>query len=183
MVFYKNDYNKNGEYETLIFLESNAEKEKAIANKTIVDNQASVPIVVYQKLLEELKETQGKLEIIKQENQQLALQNTWLKEEIQKVFFQTEKIKQFINLNDGNGANETKENNKENIDKTDKKTAEKTELPLTENLELTPTLNNLETKPGLVNSWLLALAMIAIIITTFGMGLLLLSFSLDNNHN
>ncbi|MBR8827844.1 MAG: hypothetical protein DSM107014_08065 [Gomphosphaeria aponina SAG 52.96 = DSM 107014] len=174
-----------GTYELPVFLKKLSEIENFSAQidkkNSMGDYQPSVPISIYRELAEELQTTKHKLEVLKQENQQLAQQNIWLREETEKVIQGAENIRQILNWYEG-------ARKRENINQSDQKIELKsTDLLLRKNQILTYTQgSDLTAKPeklGLVNGWLLALGIIGIILTTLGMGLIMFQLSLNNSNN
>lgn len=119
---------------------------------------ASVPILVYRQVITELERTKEQLTLLEEQNQQLLQQNQELKQEIVKIVNTSQKLEQVI-------VSPHQQTNS---------------LPPTENFSTnffpTQTGNYVKNTHSqkLINGWVLALAIIMIMLTAFTSGFLLI---------
>ncbi len=148
---------------------------------------ASVPLSVYQQLAEKLRETQAEMTALQQENQQLRVHNRKLYNQMHQVVQSTERLKEMVNRHDFG------------IEPLPLVTAPHhppqgkaishgvTALPTPEPMRQFTTVPPEQFESGTdfdagVSAWVLLVAAIAMILTAFGAGYMVVLPLLNNNN-
>ncbi|MBV5259973.1 hypothetical protein FLX56_16280 [Synechococcus moorigangaii CMS01] len=137
-------------------------------------SSASVPMSVYQQLAKELRETQTEVTALQKENQQLRVHNRKLHQQVHQVVQSTERLKQMVNRHDF-GIEPLPPVSPIQGQPRPKPTPQLTVLPTPQNLQQFTTLPPEQFDSGEefdvgVSVWVLLVAAIAIILTAFGAG-------------
>jgi predicted RNase H-like nuclease (RuvC/YqgF family) len=157
---------------------------------------ASVPIALYRQLTEELNITQTRLKFTEQENRKLAKENEELKRELANLLKQGEDLKEIVNKFDFTVSypldntvikiqNRTKENSNipRAIQPINKKTKKINQTKLIEEISPANVHNVSVLKSKDSSSFLMAIALIFVILTTFGIGFIAIHALLGNSQS
>ncbi|BAW97191.1 hypothetical protein NIES970_21370 [[Synechococcus] sp. NIES-970] len=148
---------------------------------------ASVPISVYKQLAKELKETQAEIASLQTENRQLRAHNRTLHQQVHQVVQSTERLKQMVSRHDFGIQPLPPATAAHRQPKAKSPTPQLTVVPMPPEAQRFTTLqpeifaSETELDPG-INAWVLLVAAIAIIFTSFGAGYMVV-LPLLNNHN
>ncbi len=159
----------------------------------------SVPIAVYRQLAEELNATQTSLKYTEQKNEQLTQENQELRQELAHLIKQSEQLKQLVsnfeftvNITDFESPvteekAQIKQFREETKAQNPKKPAKKPKTKVNQAkmvAEMQPQKSHKlsVSDPGETNGLFLAIAIIFILLTTFGAGLIVIKTYLGNNN-
>lgn len=155
----------------------------------------SVPIAVYRQLAEELNATQTSLKYTEQKNEQLTQENQELRQELAHLIKQGEQLKQLVsnfefivNITDFDSpVTEEKADLKQFSEETKAKNPKKPKTKVNQTkmvAEMQPQKSHKlsVSDPGETNGLFLAIAIIFILLTTFGAGLIVIKTYLGNNN-
>ncbi|MEB3224963.1 MAG: hypothetical protein VKJ86_04075 [Synechococcus sp.] len=149
-------------------------------------SRASVPMAVYQQLAKELRETQAEIMALQQENQQLRHHNQKLHRQVHQVVQSTERLKQMVNCHDF-GIEPLPPVTPIPRKSQPKVSAKVAVLPTAEKPQQFTTIPPEQFDSGEefdagVSAWVLLVAAIAIILTAFGAGYMVVLPLLNNNN-
>ncbi len=163
----------------------------------------SVPIVVYRQLAEELKISENKLKFVQEENKKLAEQNQELKQEIVSLIKQGKELQELVSkfefnfeppspsVNTQAEVNDKKRELKKTIEnnkvKKPKNQFNPPKAPINPQATIEEVsahqphkLSSSEPKP--INGFFLGVALVFIVLTTFGVGFAIINAALSNNN-
>ena len=175
-----------------------------VTNKNNPSYRPSVPIAVYRQLAEELKISENKLKFVQEENKKLAEHNQELQKEIVSLIKQGKELQELVskfefNLNPPTSSEEaqipvkvqkreikktpernspTKANHPFNLPKSPVKSQ-----AIIEEVSVSKSQKLSSSAPMPVNGFFLGVALVFIVLTTFGVGFAIIHTALSNNNS